>query len=130
MSASKVEIPAQAPLAAWRAHLADGRLMLQRCADCQRFVFYPRVLCPFCASESLSWERAGERGGVVHAVTVVARKDKDGGPYNVVLVDLDEGVRMMSRVVDQAPDDVRIGQRVMPLIGDLNGEAAVLFRPA
>lgn len=131
MSASHDEASASqaAPLAAWREHLRDGRFMLQQCGDCQRFVFYPRVVCPFCAGESLSWRLAGA-GGTVYSTTVVARRDKDGGPYNVALIDLDEGVRMMSRVEGLAPDAVQIGLRVKPSIGTIDGEPALLFVPA
>ena len=104
--------------------------MLQQCCSCERFVFYPRVLCPFCGSEALSWQPSGAKGGTVYSTTVVNRREKDGGPYNVVLVDLDEGVRMMSRVEGMAPEAVRIGQRVKPSIGTIDGEPALLFTPA
>jgi uncharacterized OB-fold protein len=62
---------------------------------------------------------------------VVARRETEGGPYNVALVDLDEGVRMMSRVEGiVAPDQVVIGQRVNAFIGRIDDKAAVLFRAA
>jgi uncharacterized OB-fold protein len=118
----------EAPLAAWREHLRADRFMLQQCETCGRSVFYPRVLCPFCGSEALAWRQAG-RGGTVYSTTVVARREKDGGPYNVALVDLDEGVRMLSRIEGLAPEDVRIGMRVRPTIGAIDGEPVVLFAP-
>jgi hypothetical protein len=130
MSASPAESVPEAPLAAWRAYLRSGQFMLQRCGACERFVFQPRVLCPFCSSQALSWQAAGERGGTVYSATVVNRREKDGGPYNVVLVDLAEGVRMMSRVEGVVPESVHIGQRVMPSIGTIDGEPALLFSPA
>lgn len=119
----------QGPLSTWQEALEGGRLTLQQCGGCQRHVFYPRVLCPHCGSESLEW-RAASGGGTVHSTTVVARRAQDGGPYNVALVDLDEGVRMMSRVEGIAPDEVAIGQRVTAFIGRIDERAAVLFRPA
>lgn len=102
--------------------------MLQQCDDCRRFVFQPRLICPHCASMSLSWQPAGS-GAVVHATTVVARRPADGGPYNVALIDLDVGVRMMSRVDGVAPQDVSIGQRVIPVIAEVDGAPNVVFRP-
>ena len=85
-------------------------------------------MCPHCASTALTWvDASGE--GTVHSTTVVARKAEQGGPYNVALIDLDEGVRMMSRVEGVAPDAVAIGQRVAAFIGRIDGKAAVLFSP-
>ncbi len=118
------------PLALWQEHLEAGRFMLQQCTGCARYVFYPRVLCPHCASTSLAWKSAAGLG-TVYSTTVVARRETEGGPYNVALVDLDEGVRMMSRVEGiVAPDQVVIGQRVNAFIGRIDDKAAVLFRAA
>lgn len=118
-----------APLAQWQAHLREGRFMLQQCNDCSRFVFQPRLVCPHCAGVSLSWRPAGT-GATVHATTVVARRAVDGGPYNVALVELDEGIRMMSRVDGVPPEAVRIGQRVSPVIAEVDGALSVVFRLA
>lgn len=118
----------QGPLDVWRSALNGGRLTLQRCQSCQRHVFYPRVVCPHCSHEALDWvESPGQ--GTVYSVTVVARKADQGGPYNVVLVDLDEGVRLMSRVDGVAPDEVRIGLRVRHAIVQEGGESMLVFRP-
>lgn len=117
-----------APLAIWRAHLADGRFMLQRCTACQRHVFYPRVLCPHCASDDLQWiEAVGT--GTVYSTTVVARRVEQGGNHNVAMIDLDEGVRVMSRVDGVPPDEVRIGWRVRHDIVLHNGEPLLVFKP-
>ena len=117
------------PLALWQEHLEAGRLMVQQCSGCERHVFYPRVLCPHCGSTSLAWKSATGMG-TVYSTTVVARRDSEGGPYNVALVDLDEGVRMMSRVEGVAPEQGAIGQRVNAFIGRIDDKAAVLFRLA
>lgn len=98
----------------WEA-VADRRLTAQKCQQCGRFVFYPRALCPFCHSEDLSWTPL--RGsGTVYSFTVSRRAPSpefaDLVPYVVVLVDLDEGIRMMSNLVG-AVDDVRCGARVV-----------------
>lgn len=117
-----------APLATWRAHLAAGRFMLQRCTGCQRHVFYPRILCPHCHADDLHWVEASG-SGTVYSTTVVARRPDQGGPYNVALIDLDEGVRMMSRVDGIAPEAVRIGQRVRHAIVTADGQPLLVFTP-
>lgn len=105
--------------------LAAGRFEMQKCAACGKHVFYPRVLCPHCGADKLDWVAASGRG-TVYSTTVVRRKPADGGDYNVCLVDLAEGVRMMSRVVSVGPADVRIGMAVRARIA----EGLVEFTPA
>jgi uncharacterized OB-fold protein len=108
--------------------LAAGRFEIQRCAGCGQAVFYPRCVCPHCGGTALDWFAPSGKG-VVYATTTVHRKPEQGGDYNVCLVDLQEGVRMMSRVAEIAPGHVRIGMRVSArIVGD--GEAAkVVFVP-
>ena len=65
-------------------------------------MFYPRVLCPFTGSDKLEW-RVSKGLGTVYATTVV--HPGEGAPYNVALIDCDEGFRLMSRVEDIAPDE-------------------------
>lgn len=122
-----VDIPA-GPDAAYAAWLAQGQFRLQRCRDCAHHVFYPRVLCPNCGGAGLDWVDAGG-GGTVYSATVVRRKAQHGGDYSVVLVDLDEGPRMMSRVEGIAPDAVRIGMRVRARIAAGEGGHFVVFDP-
>jgi uncharacterized OB-fold protein len=126
---SEATLEMTGPLAIWQEHLEANRLMVQRCTGCARHLFYPRVLCPHCGSQSLEWKAAAGTG-TVYSTTVVARRDSEGGPYNVALVNLDEGVRMMSRVEGIAPEAVAIGQRVKALIGRIDERAAVFFRVA
>lgn len=108
--------------------LAQGRFLIQRCGACARAVYAPRTVCPHCGADALDWE-APSGLGTVHAVTTVARKADEGGPYNVSLVDLDEGVRLMSRVEGLAPGDVRIGLRVQARVQVQDGQGLVLFDP-
>lgn len=105
--------------------LSAGRFEIQKCAACAKHVFYPRVLCPHCGAGELAWVAASGRG-TVYSTTVVRRKPADGGDYNVCLVDLAEGVRMMSRVVSIPPQDVKIGMAVKARIA----EGLVEFTPA
>lgn len=97
------------PLAIYLNHLARGELAYQYSPKARRAVFYPRLVCPFTGSGELEW-RISAGLGTVHATTVV--HPTAGAPYNVALIDCDEGFRLMSRVEDIPPDQVKIGQRV------------------
>jgi uncharacterized protein len=100
---------AESPLAVYQAHLDKGELAYQWSPEAGKAVFYPRLICPFTGSERLEW-RVSAGIGTVYATTVT--HPRQGKPYNVALIDCDEGFRLMSRVEDIAPEDVRIGMRV------------------
>jgi uncharacterized OB-fold protein len=99
----------QSPLKTYLDHLERGELAYQFSPAANRAVFYPRVLCPFTGSDRLEW-RVSAGKGTVHATTVV--HPQEGAPFNVALIDCDEGFRLMSRVEEIAPNDVKIGMRV------------------
>lgn len=118
--------PAGTAQRAFQAALDQGRFLLQRCEACARAVFFPRESCPHCGSAVLHW--AAPSGlGTVYSTTVVRRKADAGGDLNVALIDLDEGVRLMSRVEGLAPADVRIGQRVRARVQLREGRGLVVF---
>jgi uncharacterized protein len=104
-----MERMAESPLAVYQAHLEKGELAYQWSLEAQRAVFYPRVICPFTDSDRLEW-RVSAGFGTVYATTVV--HPREGAPYNVALIDCDEGFRLMSRVEDIPPEAVKIGMRV------------------
>ena len=113
-------------LARHQAALNGGRFLIQRCGSCGSAVYFPRELCPHCGHAELAWvQPAGT--GTVYAVTTVRRKPEGGGDYNVSLIDLDEGVRLMSRVEGVPSSDVRIGQRVRARVLQQNGQGLVVF---
>lgn len=112
----------------YKEKLAEGRFEIQKCSGCARHVFYPRVVCPHCGSDKLGWI-AASGSGVVYSTTVVRRKPEAGGDYGVVLVDLAEGPRMMSRVVDIEPGAVKIGMKVKARIAVENDARIVEFIP-
>jgi uncharacterized OB-fold protein len=108
-----------------QAALDSGRFLIQQCNACRKHVYFPREICPHCGSAKLDWVTpSGD--GTVYAVTTVRRKPADGGDYNVSLIDLDEGVRLMSRVTNLQPDAVRIGQRVKARVQVTEGCGLVL----
>jgi uncharacterized protein len=100
---------AEAPATTYRRHLENGKLGYQRCGGCSAAVFYPRVLCPVCGSGALEWRESAGRG-TVYATTAIHSRNRD--PRNVVLVDLDEGFRMMSRIEGVPAEEVEVGARV------------------
>lgn len=123
------EAVAPGPAEEFEAFLRQGKFMLQRSAGTGEYVFYPRIAAPGTGVQDLEWvEASGE--GTVYSTTVVRRRPDSGGDYNVALIDLAEGPRMMSRVTGVAPEDVTIGMAVTARVGDIDGEPVVLFEPA
>ena len=110
-----------------RAHLAAGRFMLQRSEASGAFIHPPRVAVPGSGHTDLDWVPASGRG-TVHSTTTVRCKPP-ASDYNVALIDLAEGPRMMSTVVGIAPAEVRIGLAVQARIEDAEGGPRVVFEP-
>lgn len=115
------------PEAQYFENLKQGRFMLQQRATGE-YVFYPRWL-----PDAWHWvEVSGD--GEVYSSTVVRQPAERGGDYCIAIVQLAEGPRMMTRVVDVDPGDVSIGMRVKAHIAapDWNPEAGpnVIFKPA
>jgi uncharacterized OB-fold protein len=119
----------ESPLAVYQAHLDKGELAYQWSPKAGRAVFYPRVVCPFTGSTELEW-RVASGLGTVYATTVTYPYQGPG--YNVVLIDCDEGFRMMGRVEDIDPLAVKIGLRVKFHVHPAEGEqpAYPVFVPA
>jgi uncharacterized OB-fold protein len=102
--------------------------MLQRSKQTGQFFFYPRIAEPGTVSQEFEWVKASGEATVYSATTV---RNKSPLPdHNIVLVDLAEGPRMMSRVVNVPPEGVKIGMRVRALIQSIEGAIAVVFEPA
>lgn len=94
------------PSRRYQEALREGRLIYQRCERCSSAVFPPRVLCPVCSAEALHWE-SSTGAGVVYSASTLTPRDEDS--YTVVLVDLDEGFRVMSVVAGKSAP---LGSRV------------------
>jgi uncharacterized protein len=109
------------PEARFKAYLAEGRFMIQRSRSTGEYVFYPRVAAPGSGETDLEWVAASGYG-TVYSITVNRTRD---GNYNIALVDLAEGPRLMSRI--EGADTAPIGARVKARIALLEGEPAVVF---
>jgi hypothetical protein len=115
----------------WTA-TAEGTLLLPRCDRCGAVIWYPRAFCPVCASLEVSWIPASGRG-TVYSFTVVRRPAPPydrSGPFVVAYVELEEGPRILTNVVECEPDAVEIGMPVEVVFHDTGeGRALYRFRP-
>jgi len=115
-----------------RAH----ELWLMRCDDCQRTYFYPRPICPHCFSRHTRWVQSSGRG-TLYAFAIAYRPPtpafQDRVPYIAAMVELEDGVRLPTNLVDVEPDSakIHIGMPVEVVFDDVT-DAITLprFRPA
>ena len=106
-------------------------LVVPKCLACQRTFWHPRPRCPRCGSERVDWITSNGQG-VIHTFTVV-RQSSDPFfatqvPYAVAIVELDEGIRLMSNIVDTPLDALQIGMRVEVVFESANAIGIPLFR--
>lgn len=99
--------------------IAQGELRIQRCDACARAVFYPRSICPYCHSDQLSWIVATGKGTIYSYTVAHQAYGAFAGetPFVVAIVELEEGVRMMTRIVDSPRERVTIGTLVQVSFG-------------
>lgn len=116
----------------WRG-LDEGKLLLQHCRDCGHIQFYQQAICRRCGSEKLV-HRAASGRGTVHSYSVVHRAPgpafKDDTPYAVLLVELEEGPRMISSLVGADPMTVSFDMAVRLECKRVDGLLLPRFRPA
>jgi uncharacterized OB-fold protein len=108
--------------------LEQGSFRIQRSRSSGRHIFYPRVAEPLTGSTDLEWVEASGRG-TVYSTTVIRQKPPTPN-YNLALVDLEEGPRMMTRVEGIAPEQVKIGMPVKAKIVREDDRALLVFEPA
>lgn len=119
----------------WAA-AGEGRLLIRRCADCGRAHHYPREICPYCWSEDVRWERASGRA-TLYTWSVVHRNDLPPFgtrvPYVAAVVDLAEGPRMMTEIVDcgvgEGEGALRVGVELEVAFRAGEGDAAAYAVP-
>ena len=118
----------------WSA-VAEGRLILQRCNNCDVLQFYPRVFCVERGIRGVGWVPASG-DATLHAFSVVHQapsRDFVGDiPYVVAIVELAEGPRMPTRLVGVGPDpsEIEIGMALRLTFTEINGRPLPVFRPA
>lgn len=118
------------------AGLREHRLMLPRCRDCGKAFFYPRVLCPSCHSAAIEWFQASGRGRLYSfeiAYQTINKAFRVKPPYVLAMVELEEGPRLMSNLVNVAADPavVRCDMPVEVVFHRLTDDITLpLFQPA
>jgi len=125
--ARKIESPEPTPGTApyWDGAKA-GKLMLRVCNDCKQLHHYPRDICPHCFSLDLAWQPASGKGKI-YTYSVMRRAPV---PYVIAYVTLQEGVQMMTNIVDCDLDAVRIDQPVKVVFKPSeNGQPVPMFTP-
>lgn len=109
----------------------EGKLLIQQCGDCDEYIFYPRIVCPNCMSEHVEWiESSGI--GKVYSYTVVRRAApafKEDLPFVVAMIELDEGVRMLSNIVECEIEDVHCDMPVKVTFEKREEMALPMFKP-
>jgi uncharacterized protein len=111
----------------------QGELRLQRCDACQHVYFPPRPFCPKCAGRAVSWFKASGRGSLYSYV--IHHRPAPGfvPPYAIAVVELEEGPRMMSNIVEcpQTPEALQLDMPLEVVFTQLTDEIALpQFRPA
>jgi hypothetical protein len=112
----------------------EGRLLIKHCADCGRYHFYPRTFCPYCWSENVDWAEASGKA-TLYTWSIVRQNDlppwPERVPYVAAVVDLAEGPRMMTNVVDCDFDDLEMGMELTAVFHPTSDDVTIVqFRPA
>lgn len=128
-AASTSPPPTVGPERYFQDRLDEGRFQIQRSRSTGVHVFYPRAIAPGTGADDLEWVDPSGLG-TVYSTTIVLPGKGGGEAYNISLVDLAEGPRLLTRVVDIAPEAVTIGMKVRAKVGTIEGKAVVLFAPA
>jgi uncharacterized protein len=115
----------------WEA-ARDGKLLVQHCEECSENIFYPRIRCPKCHSNQLGWIEASGKG-TVYSYTVVVNNAPTGFlsdmPYVVAIVRLEEGVQMLTNIVDCDPEEIQCDMPVEVVFKQTEEHTLPVFRP-
>ena len=114
--------------------LRDGVVRLQRCDSCRAWIHYPRNRCPKCLSDALSWHDVAGTGSL-YTFTIARQPTAphfaDEVPQRLAVVELDEGVRLTTTLVNVADSDIRVGMPVRPYFDPVTDEITLLrYQPA
>ena len=110
----------------WSA-INEGRLLIPRCKDSGQFFWYPRKISPFTLSGNIEWIEANGNG-TIYTYSIMRRADPQ---YVIAYVTLEEGITMMTNIVDCDPESLRIGQKVQLLmIESDDGQKVPVFTPS
>lgn len=107
---------------------AKGRLVIQHCNRCGKPQFFPRIFCISCMASDITWRDCSGLG-TIYTFTINRRGAnafmQERVPYVVAMIDLDEGVRLMSNIIDSPIDQIAIGKRVRVCFEKVSEEVAL-----
>ena len=113
--------------------LNAGKILIQRCADCSTWVFYPRSRCSNCLSANLAWQEVSG-AGVLYTFTLARQPTAphfaEEVPQKLAIGELAEGVRMTSTLVNVDAADIRVGMKLKPVFDRQAGATLLRFQPA
>lgn len=115
----------------YQDYLHQGELRLPYCPSCRRFIFYPRMFCPYCWGEKVEWKRL-QGWGRVYSYTIVnvsaLPEFNEKIPYIYAIVELEEGIKMPANILECEPEKVTVGMPVALNIQERAGQKLVAFR--
>ncbi|MES1977959.1 MAG: OB-fold domain-containing protein [Pseudomonadota bacterium] len=115
------------PDAVYLKYLGEGAAHLQQCVECARFFFPPRVLCPHCDSTSYKWSPISGKG-TIYSSTFVSTAKEDAPGHAVLIVQIEEGPRLLATSPDVTAADGKIGERVLAVIEPFQSGPRLSFR--
>ena len=124
--------PSETKLKKFYETLREGRLTTTYCGKCSLTHWPPRMVCPNCMNEDLNWIELSGKGRLYAFTEVMDGAPlgmEDELPYIIGVVELDEGIRLLARIVDTKYGELRIGQRVVFTIKPRGDFAVLSFRP-
>ncbi len=104
----------------WRS--SRGTLIIETCDACARPYYYPRGFCPFCLGTEVRWQECSGKG-TIYSYSITRHAE----PYAIAYVQLEEGPRMLSNIVDSPLEDIAIGTPVSLVFKTVDGEAVPMF---
>jgi len=109
-------------------------LIVQRCQQCNEHILYPRQICPRCLSSKLEWVKVSGKGRI-YTHSVIYQPAHPGFvndiPYVLAIIELDEGPRILSNIVECVPEDVKVDMPVTAVFDDVTPEVTLIkFKPA
>ena len=112
--------------------LANQQVLLQQCDDCSKWVYYPRSHCPHCLSENLNWKEVSGDGSL-YSFTVArqATAPQFAGetPQLIGVVELNEGVRLNTVMINVEPEGLKVGMKVKRVFYELEDSTLLYFEP-
>ncbi len=102
--------------------------LVQKCLDCQKYIFYPKMFCPDCLSSNLEWVKSSGKGKVYSYMVVYSYQPtefEENLPYVVAIIELEEGVRLMSNVIGCSPETVKCDMKVGVVFDDVTEEVTL-----